>query len=612
MTNFEIVNYRNIEFTRDTKIDYKAGNPIINTIFQQFDTDMSGDFDDTEWSNYQKHLENKRKQNENIEQLQTSNYTISHYKKQLNKITKQYDALSEKINKAMVPNYFDELLKFEESHPNVYREGYKDEKDIPQNAYKYDLSIFGMGIYDEEKQCFTGETYIYGSLKGLETLSPKERKQYLRLLDQASKMIKTCHELEKQLEKIEQELDRAINLCDMAQTGMIDKVGSKDYEDQAIQKYVKIRSEKNPFFKQIQKIEAMRNELIKKGGNRTVEDNKQLEAYSRQLDQLTIASQKWSIADTGTVSKFEIRTGTTYQKTYSLPDEESVKEGQINFSVGANGSYTDENFQVDASVNVTREFKNRGLLNNKYTSAFSAQYNRGKETYQAAANLDIDKDNRNYETSLGYSNQNFNGNIKNVQSYTRSEDGFNHTSDTNIHAQYTLQKYNFSADVNHNKELTTYAINTGMDEISTKVVNITPNLSNQYNSLTRRFTTCASLDLNKQYKKDDLSIGIQANDSYSLTYGHGKPDHENNLSVSTNIQYQGLQGEVKYNNMYSPYSKSHTYGASIRYATESAGTFGAEYSFGKTKNCEYLEKNQTFSITYSATIDTFKKWFKMK
>ena len=166
MAEIEVTNFREIKFTRDTKVDYKSGNPIINTIFQRFDTDKSGDFDDAEWSRYEKYLEKRERKPGAVE---------SHYRKQLDKILKKSEELAKKYQKAMTPNYFEELVNFEQAHPEVSREGYQDEKELPPNVYKYDISKFGMGIYNEETGYFTGESYKHGYIKGLETLSEEEK-----------------------------------------------------------------------------------------------------------------------------------------------------------------------------------------------------------------------------------------------------------------------------------------------------------------------------------------------------------------------------------------------------------------------------------------------------
>lgn len=598
MAEIQLTNIRDIKFTRDTKVDYKSGNPIINTIFQRFDTDNSGDFDDAEWSRYEKYLEKRERKPGAVE---------SHYRKQFDKIVKKSEELAKKYQKAMTPNYFEELINFEQAHPEVLREGYQDEKELPPNAYKYDISNFGMGIYDEETGYFTGETYEHGYINGLETLSEEEKKQYLTLLDKASKMIDNCTKIEKQLNELEQESDRLQALCDMANTGMIDKVGSKDYEEKAYQAYVEIRSEKNPFYKEIQEIEAKRNALNLKG-NKTEEDKKLLESYNRHLTQLYIASSQWSVSDTDNVEKFEVKTGANYQMTHSMPNEESVKNGgEISFSVGAAGSYQDENLDIQGSVNITREFKKTKLLDNQYTMSFSGKYDHGGKIYKTDLNCDITSDNRNYDLSLAYENGDFSASLQDIESYTRGEEGFDHVRTTNLNAAYNVDKYNFSAGLTKSGDMTTYSLNAGMDGISTPIGSFTPSLTNQYSSLTKRFTTSPSLGFSKEYKVGDLSAGIQVNDNYNLTFGHGKPEHENNISVVTNVEYKGFQGQLQYNNMYSGYSKSNTYGVSLKYSTQKAGTFGAEYSYNRMNSCGSIERTQTVSLTYSAPIDWFTK-----
>ena len=59
MTQIQAANLQEIKFTRDTKVDYGDGNVKINTIFRQYDKDMSGDFNDEEWAIYEQALKEK-------------------------------------------------------------------------------------------------------------------------------------------------------------------------------------------------------------------------------------------------------------------------------------------------------------------------------------------------------------------------------------------------------------------------------------------------------------------------------------------------------------------------------------------------------------------------
>lgn len=612
MTTIETASFRNIKFTRDTVVDYQTGNPLINCIFKQFDTNGDAKFDDEEWANYQKYEEKVKEHREKIEKFKLENNNIiSHYQKKLAKIQAKQKKLYKKLESLTNPDYFEELIKFAKNHPSVSIEGYTDAKEIPNGAMKYDISAFGMGIYNKEQECFEG-TYKTGYIAGLETLTEEEKKEYLSLIDKAANMIREVQKLDKEFEKFDKEAEKFLAIVDMAENGMIEKIGSSEYEEKAYQKYVEIRSNKNPFYKEIQEIETKRNALHLKG-NKTEEEKKLLESYDRHLSQLYIASSQWSVSDNYDIEKFEIKTGTNYQLTHTMPDEKSIKNGEgINFSIGAIGSYQDENFDVQTSINVTREFQTTKLLDNQYKMAVSGKFDHGGAIYTTNLNCDITHDNRNYDVSLEYENGAFSASLQDIESYTREEEKFNHIRTINLNAGCNWNKYNVSAGLTNSGNRTTVSLNASVDEIATPIGSFTPAVTNQYNTLTKRFTTSPSLSFSKKHESGDLSAGIQVNENYTLTYGHGKPEHENNVNIVTSIGYKSLQGQLQYNNMYSGYSKSNTYGASVQYSTKKAGTFGAEYSFSRTHNSGNIDRTKTFSFTYSAAIDTIKKWLGIK
>ena len=81
------VNFREIRFNRNTKVNYKDGNPIINTIFQKYDKDNSGDFSDEEWTNYQQQLKQLEERKAEIDKLRQNinNKVVAHYSNNVNK-----------------------------------------------------------------------------------------------------------------------------------------------------------------------------------------------------------------------------------------------------------------------------------------------------------------------------------------------------------------------------------------------------------------------------------------------------------------------------------------------------------------------------------------------
>ena len=95
--------------------------------------------------------------------------------------------------------------------------------------------------------------------------------------------------VEIKMEALEKELDRYICLEDMANCGLLTKVGSKEQEDMAYNQYTQIRSEANPFYKKIRELE-LESQKIRLKGSPTEEDLILLEQYGFQIYQLKHAS----------------------------------------------------------------------------------------------------------------------------------------------------------------------------------------------------------------------------------------------------------------------------------------------------------------------------------
>ena len=101
-----------IYFKRDQKVDYEKGNSFINTVFQKFDTNMSGDFDDTEWANYQKALQEKESRLKEVDNI--NNGVVGHYNKKAREIAQQIESAYEEYKKIDFTAW-EELQKFEKT-----------------------------------------------------------------------------------------------------------------------------------------------------------------------------------------------------------------------------------------------------------------------------------------------------------------------------------------------------------------------------------------------------------------------------------------------------------------------------------------------------------------
>jgi hypothetical protein len=182
MTEVQIRNYHDIKFTRDTKIDYQKDDIVTRTIFAQYDTDKSGDFNDTEWAFYERITRNIDREptvfNENI---------VNYYERKLMKLSRQFDTLTQNWDK-LDWSILDELDEFYNQQPRVKVCATNKNSDIPKEAFEFDAESWGIGVYDEEEGSFTGEIATYGYIVGLDSLSKEERKEFLRIFKEVNKL----------------------------------------------------------------------------------------------------------------------------------------------------------------------------------------------------------------------------------------------------------------------------------------------------------------------------------------------------------------------------------------------------------------------------------------
>lgn len=80
--NINNIDIYNIKFTRDYVADYKNGNPIINSIFRQYDTDLNGRFNNKEWDKYIKDTLSIEERKNDMKNMTDSNAS-KYYKEQL-------------------------------------------------------------------------------------------------------------------------------------------------------------------------------------------------------------------------------------------------------------------------------------------------------------------------------------------------------------------------------------------------------------------------------------------------------------------------------------------------------------------------------------------------
>lgn len=625
MTEINFTHYKEIKFTRDTKVNYKAGNVVINTIFKQYDKDLSGDFSNEEWTMYENALKKAEVRSEEIKNINNDN-VVGHYTKKLEKIAKESEKLYNDFkdhNFNTLMSAWDDLLQFEEAHPAVSRNGYIKKSEIPANAVKYDISEFGMGIFDKEKMSFTGKCYEKGYLLGLETLTKEERKQYLSLLDNAREVSKKGRKYEKKHQALITEFDKYKALEDMAKTGMISKVGSKDFEDQAYQQYVQIRNEANPFYREIRELEQKVRVLCSKQGEFTEEESSQIKHLEIQIQQLYNASAQWTVADANNCQKINggqgfMLTDLSEQINYS---NSNSKENVLTNTHSVGAMYSNENFNIMASFSNSQKYTitPESDFDNSFQVMLMGDYKREDFNISSTSFLNADKRMLNYNQSLGFGYKNLkinlNENISSMKIEMFNQNGemveqknTNYTTTASL--SYNVENVTSSVSASFSEHGNTYTLSSNanfmprIDEKSS--LNISPSLSTSYNDGANSYTVNPNLNLRYNYNNKDFRVGIMASENFNATMASNKEVEINhNLTTTGNISYKGFSTTLKYNNSDSQYNNSNTFGIETSYSTEKAGTFGLEYSYQNMKNKFNKTTTDTNSISfkYSAPLD---------
>lgn len=619
MSEVNSINLKDIKFTRYVKIDYQNGNPIINSVFRQFDKDISGDFNDEEYDAYMKYLEKIESRDKEIESLKVNEKTVSHYDKEVLKIKKKCDALKKEFSAVIEADAFNKLIEFEKSHSNINREGCKDKSEIPENAVKIDISAFGMGVYNEKEKRFTGETCKIGYITGLDTLSKEEKKEYFKLYDSAINSFKKIEKVNKKYKEYDELLDKYLALKDMADNGMLEKVGSKEYENEKYNQYQQIRNTANPFLREIENIEQKYNELRLKEP-KTQEDDKLLEQYKIQKQQLEMASKNWSIRDAVVEKEQKNSNGfkiinVSEQFTYTKAENQETYADTHNLSA----QYKNENFNIEAGLLKTEEYTSHQKRKDRYNLNLSGSYSRADWTFSENSQLSISDNNKVYtqDASVRYKNTELKVNEEITK--TKFESGESSTSNsTQINLSQSVGKFNNTASVNFADEGTTYSLGSSTsfnikanDNLN---FNLMPSANVAYNEKIKTTTFSPSFTGMAMYNNGNLNSMMIVNDNFSSTVQSGsKPQINNNFSVNGNVQYKRFSAGINYNNNYSAYSVSNTYGANASYSIPKAGTLAVEYNYQNTRMPDSKRfETSTLIAKYTLPLDTINGWFKGK
>lgn len=622
------VNFRDIKFSRNTKIDYEKGNPIINTVFAQFDKDHNGEFSDEEFSDYEKYLEQRMQRQREIDNIKVKTSVVNHYDNEIVKVQKQIEKLLLKMKDENVNNdAFDKLVEFENAHPNIERHGYTDKSEIPSNAVEYDISAFQMGIYDKGKKAFTGECYKKGYLTGLVTLTDEEKQEYITLLDNASNSCRKLSEYQNRLNKLDNELDKYFGLRDMAQNGMLKAVGTEDTENQAYQQYTQIRSDANPFYKQIKELESKYNALWLKG-ERTDEDNRLLEQYRTQITQLENASRTWSLSDMNKSAQIQVNQGQGFNiQTFSEQVVYSSQNRTVSDIHSLGMGYSDANWNASLNFSETDRYKKDGDTEHSYNLEQRLQFARQKLKLSENSSLNIEPNSLNFNQRLGAQYGKFGLNVSemvNRMSFEMPDEQGNAqkqtilTTTTGIGATVQTGNFNNTASVQFAPEGTSYSLGTSTNygfKVNKVNFNFAPSMRASYNQNTKTTTFNPSLNTMIMYNNENFNANMNIAEDYSTAVKNGMhPNINNNFSINTAVSFKSLSAGFNFNDNDNPYSHSDSYGATVAYNHNKIGMFSAGYTYQTTHN--KLQGMNTHDnqvqFTYSAPLETINGWFKKK
>lgn len=619
------VNFRDIKFDRNTKVDYGKGNPIINTIFAQFDKDHNGVFNDEEYSDYEKYLDLKHKRQEEIGKIKVNNSVVGHYDNKILKVQQKIERLSLEM-KDIDTEAFNKLIEFEKAHPDIGRYGYTDKKDIPEGAVEYDISAFQMGIYDSKKDAFTGECYTKGYLTGLDKLTEEEKKEYLSLLDIASNSCKKLTEYQNKFDKLEKELDKYFGLKDMAQNGILNAVGTEDAENQAYQQYVQIRNDSNPFYKQIQELERKYQELNLKG-SKTDEDNRQLEQYRIQIEQLEQASQSWSLSDMNEKAQVQLNQGQGFnienlseQAVYSSQNETISNTHSLGLG------YSNTNWNASLNFTETDRYKLDGDTEHSFNIDQNVRYARQKFSFSESSSLNIEPNSLYFNQRLGAQYGRYELNVSetvNRMSFDMPDEQGNMqeqttvTSTTSVGASLRTGKFTNTASVQFAPEGTSYSLGTNANygfRANKFNFDLNPAMNVSYNQETESTRLNPSLNAMIMYNNGGFNGRMNIAENYNTTMRNGNhPFVNNDFSINTALSFKGFGAGFNFNDNDNPDSHSDSYGATVSYTHEKVGRFEVGYTYQTMHNKQGMNTHDNqVQFTYSAPLETINSWFKKK
>lgn len=633
------------KITRNYNSKAEGNTPVLNTIFNWFDADGNGTFNDDEWTKKEKYMQDlQAKLNTNYtESFENESGVVKLYHKRINSKLREIQQINTKTHKIYEKeNYFLQMFDFEKAH-GIERNGYIKKSEIPDNAIAVDISMFEMGILDNNGESFTGKTYKKGYIKFPDNISDEDKRTYLELLNKAQKQSKKVQKLMHQLEQLEKEYDTAIEYYNMAKSGQIKKIGSQEYETQMYQQYQSIREASNPYYKQFKEIEQKYNTLRLKA-NRSSDEENQLVQYYQIMQQLKDASLAWSTSGVkNSGSELDSSNGfsvTNVDETISYTTDGNSKELNNEHSIGFR--FNNENWEVTASGSETDKYKFQSGENaeTEHEGCFSLDgaYKRGKFSIFSGLTFFGSKSMKNWTPNLGVSYGDFNfrasEDITIVKQEDFDENGNSKTSSETIYAtnlELGWQK-SFESGISSNvtssvrlgkNEGNNYTLSAGIqapllpNTLSKHNLSWTVNgkLSGSYSDINHSTTVNPSISTSLIYNKNNFSTVVTLNENLISTLQRGsEPSHNQMFTASGTIGYKQFSFQAGYSDTRNAYSNMQAIDTEASWTTSKAGTFSAGYRYTNTETKSSGENNKEHfvSFKYSAPMDVINGWFKSK
>lgn len=593
MDEIRPINFKDIKFTRDTKVDYENGDVVVNSVFSLYDKDHSGDFDDNEWRIYSAVHERLDEQRERVNNSET-NTVSKYYQHKAKNLRNEIERFERKYANQTTPN-FEKLAEYFEKY-GVGIQPVENKEQIPEDFEIYEIENFGMGYSEKYNSSFK-----YGYIIGLEKFSPGEQKEYLKILNAAVKEMDTKREYE---QKHEQMLDEYFAMCDMpdycALNGITEKMSKKD-EKTALQNCQAIRNSiANPAYQAIKDTEEKIKTLHRKH-DRTEADTQELNRLYVQLHQLSYASSHWRLHD----FNFDMGQYQPNREQFFMPPqfvqvEQQIQIAETNFQIkntSVNGSDKigldeqgqDENKSLNISDNTNISISNNDFktgksinssvtiteTNNPFTNENNVQFNGdirtgrkiGKLNVNTGINLYSSPYSNTFSPSISLSKENYSLNITE-----------NLSTNNNQHTVIQAKRPKISEIFEDNRipEISPLTTSTSisLNYNNFKVLNagISANLSKARKSF--------SGNLSKEFSTNTNTISVSTTPSLNAEYaissyidGYGVQATSQNVNLTP-----AITGSITY---YDPVLK---FGSKLEVNESYAMTFGEHNSFESNNN----------------------------